>query len=172
MFAAMLGGDAIDQGSGCSGAALHAIRVLLTIAMLSAGICAPQMTRAELNPPTPSSQVTPTMETPMRILRVRSSDPACQPDCPEWIAAEGKIEVGTAQAFAGLGGRRLPVLVNSPGGSVADAMAMGRLIRARGLAVAVARTVLEPGASPAGSSAARGAITLGAICNRLHPVEA
>jgi hypothetical protein len=115
------------------------------------------------------------METPMRILRVRSGDPACQPDCPDWIAAEGKIEVGTAQAFArvigGLGGHRLPVLVNSPGGSVADAMAMGRLIRARGLAVAVARTNLEPGANPAGSGEARGAaVTPGAMCNSACPL--
>jgi hypothetical protein len=174
MFAAMLAGDAINQGFGRGGAALPRIRVLLTIVTLSAGICAPQITHAELNPPPPSPQVTPTMETPMRILRVRSSDPACQPDCPEWIAAEGKIEIGTAQAFArviaGLGGRRLPVLVNSPGGSVADAMAMGRLIRARGLAVAVARTILQPGASLVGSSEARGAITLGAICNSACPL--
>jgi hypothetical protein len=166
---------AISQGFGRSGSVLPGIRVLFAIVTLSAGIGAPQITHAELTPPTPSSRVTPTMETPMRFLRVRSSDPACQPDCPEWIAAEGRIEVGTAQAFARviaeLGGRRLPVLLNSSGGSVADAMAMGRLIRARRLAVAVGRTILEPGVSPAGGGEARGAtISSGVRCASACPL--
>ena len=82
---------------------------------------------------------------PMRILRVVSSDPGCQPDCPEWISAEGAIAPGSAAAFAkvlaDLNGRRLPVLISSRGGSVRDALTMGAMIRARGLAVAVARTL-------------------------------
>ena len=81
----------------------------------------------------------------MRIVRVTSSDPACEPDCPEWISAEGVITPGTAPAFAklvaSLGGRRLPVLISSHGGSLRDALEMGVLIRAKGLAVAVARTL-------------------------------
>jgi hypothetical protein len=83
---------------------------------------------------------------PMRFVRVMSADPACKPNCPEWLSAEGRIEPGTAKAFvdviASLKGRRLPILVHSPGGSVADAGAMGELIRAKGLAVAVARTLI------------------------------
>jgi hypothetical protein len=83
---------------------------------------------------------------PMRILRVTSSDPACRPNCPEWISAEGVITRGTAPAFAkilaDLGGRRLPLLISSHGGSVGDALAMGQLVRAKGLAVAVARTLI------------------------------
>ena len=82
----------------------------------------------------------------MRIVRVTSSDPACQPNCPEWISAEGIITRGAALAFAkvlaDLGGRRLPLLVSSHGGSVSDALAMGELIRAKGIAVAVARTLI------------------------------
>jgi len=84
----------------------------------------------------------------MKFVRVVSADPRCAPDCPEWIAAEGKIEIGTAAAFqkfvASLGGRRLPILINSPGGSAADGIAIGRLIRAKRLAVAVASTTLIP----------------------------
>lgn len=82
----------------------------------------------------------------MRFVRVASDDPACQPNCPEWLSAEGRIEPGAARAFADavgkLNGRRLPVLIHSPGGSVPDAIAMGELIRAKGLAVAVARTLM------------------------------
>jgi hypothetical protein len=85
---------------------------------------------------------------PMRFVHVVSAAPGCAPNCPEWISAEGAITVGTGAMFqrfiGGLGGRRLPVLISSRGGSVEDAMAIGRLIRARRMAVAVARTELQP----------------------------
>ncbi|THD46994.1 MAG: hypothetical protein E7774_05665 [Bradyrhizobium sp.] len=88
---------------------------------------------------------------PMRFVHVVSAAPQCQPNCPEWISAEGPIAVGTAQTFehflATLGRRNLPVLISSQGGSVGDAMAIGRTIRARKMAVIVARTELQPCAS-------------------------
>ena len=49
--------------------------------------------------------------------------------------SEGVVRAALDRAGAG----RPTVLVDSPGGSVAPALAIGRLIRARGLAVAVAR---------------------------------
>jgi hypothetical protein len=80
----------------------------------------------------------------MRFVVVRGSNPLCNPDCPEWISAEGTISADTAnrlrQLLDTVGGRRLPVVVNSPGGDVQAALATGRLIRERGLDVAVART--------------------------------
>jgi hypothetical protein len=106
----------------------------------------------------------------MRFVRVTSADAACKPNCPEWLSAEGRIEPGTANAFAGaianLKGRRLPILIHSPGGSVADAGAMGELIRAKGLAVAVARTLITncPEASPKCPDGPGTAITGGATC--------
>jgi hypothetical protein len=85
---------------------------------------------------------------PMRFVRVRSDNAACRPDCPEWISAEGKIVTGSADALErtlnAAGGRRLPIAINSAGGAVDDAMAMGRLIRAKRLAVVVAHTTFAP----------------------------
>ena len=107
---------------------------------------------------------------PMRLVRVTSADPACKPSCPEWLSAEGRIEPGSAKAFAdaiaNLKGRRLPILIHSPGGSVADAGAMGELIRAKGLVVAVARTLITncPETSPKCPDGPGTAITGGAIC--------
>ena len=107
---------------------------------------------------------------PMRFVRVVSADPACQPNCPEWLSVEGRIEPGAARAFADaverLKGRRLPILIHSPGGSVADAAAMGELIRAKGLAVAVARTLITncPEAAPKCPDGPGKAITGGATC--------
>ena len=120
---------------------------------------------ADLRPP-----ARPRGPPPMRFVRVVSADPACQPNCPEWLSAEGRIEPGAARAFADaverLKGRRLPILIHSPGGSVADAGAMGELIRAKGLAVAVARTLITncPEASPKCPDGPGTAITGGAIC--------
>jgi hypothetical protein len=112
----------------------------------------------------------PRIAPPMRFVRVTSGDAACKPNCPEWLSAEGRIEPGTAKAFAdaiaNLKGRRLPILIHSPGGSVADAGAMGELIRAKGLAVAVARTLITncPEGSPKCPDGPGTAITGGATC--------
>jgi hypothetical protein len=107
---------------------------------------------------------------PMRFVRVTSVDPACKPNCPEWLSAEGRIVPGSAKAFAdaiaNLKGRRLPILIHSEGGSVSDAGAMGELIRAKGLAVAVARTLIAncPETSPKCPDGPGAAITGGAAC--------
>ncbi len=99
----------------------------------------------------------PNASAPMRFVKVRGDNAACRPDCPEWISAEGKIVTGSADALErtldAARGRRLPIVINSAGGSVDDAMAMGRLIRARSLAVVVAHTTLSP--------CAKGATTCG-----------
>jgi hypothetical protein len=106
----------------------------------------------------------------MRFVRVVSADPACVPSCPEWLSAEGRIEPGTArglaQALDALKGRRLPILIHSPGGSVRDAIEMGDLIRARGLAVAVARTLITncPERAPKCPDGPGTAIAGGAMC--------
>jgi hypothetical protein len=112
----------------------------------------------------------PRIAPPMRFVRVVRAEAGCKPNCPEWLSAEGKIELGSAKAFAdavaNLKGRRLPILIHSPGGSVADAAAMGELIRANGLAVAVARTLITncPEAAPKCPDGPGAAITGGAIC--------
>ncbi len=116
-----------------------------------------------------AAAATPSQPPAMTFTLVRAANPACAPDCPEWIAAEGAIAPGTASRFraflAKLDRRRRPILILSGGGSVEDALDMGRVIRANGLAVAVARTVLAPGDSsdPAQPVAAR-ALTTPAFC--------
>jgi hypothetical protein len=87
-------------------------------------------------------------ETPMQVHVVRSGHPGCEPKCPRWIAAQGRIVTGTLGQFKaalkGLGDSKLPVFIDSSGGAVNDALAIGRLIRAKGLTVAVTRTAFTP----------------------------
>ncbi|MEZ2332242.1 hypothetical protein AB6802_21175 [Mesorhizobium sp. RCC_202] len=80
----------------------------------------------------------------MRFVIVRSGAAGCEPNCPEWISAEGAIEIDTPAKFKGilkaLGRRHLPVIVNSPGGSVDAALQLGRIIRKNKLDIAVGAT--------------------------------
>ena len=84
----------------------------------------------------------------MQAYLVRSAQPGCEPQCPEWIAAQGKIDAGSVARFnkvlRQLGDRKVPVLVDSSGGKVREAFAIGRLLRSRGLDVAVTSTVFTP----------------------------
>ena len=141
--------------------------------LTSAGLCAPQQPAANCREiPSPANNATPSAaatgkprdvapvgpETAkagadMRFVVVRGSNPLCNPDCPEWISAEGVITSQTLpklrQLLATLGDRRLPVVISSRGGDLSGALAAGRLIRERRLDVAVGRTDFvdcDPGA--------------------------
>lgn len=91
----------------------------------------------------------------MRFMVVRGSDALCNPDCPEWISAEGAITPQApqrlGQLLAMLGKRRLPVVISSRGGDLFSALRVGRLIRERALDVAVARTNIT-GCDPVGGA--------------------
>lgn len=86
----------------------------------------------------------PLYEAPMRVVVVRSSEGACEPLCPQWIAAEGEITSATPAAFRKvfkqIGDRKLPVIIRSPGGSIQAAVEIGRMIRKRGLEVSLGFT--------------------------------
>lgn len=84
----------------------------------------------------------------MRILIVRSDAAGCEPNCAEWLSAEGDITAATPallrKAVKAAGGRKLPIILTSPGGDVTASYAMGRLIRRMGLEVTIGRTMLFP----------------------------
>src|SRR5437879_304455 len=71
--------------------------------------------------------------------------PAGKEGCNEWIAADGYIDLGAAQRLKNFlnrnPGRNLPIYFASPGGLLADALAIGRLLHARGMTAGVAATV-------------------------------
>lgn len=93
---------------------------------------------------------------PMRVLIVRGAGPECPTKCPEWISLEGAIVKETPalfrKALEQVGARKPQVLISSGGGMVDAAMEMGRLLRAKGLDVSVARTLVQP---PAENTAPR-----------------
>jgi hypothetical protein len=84
----------------------------------------------------------------MRVVLVRSDSANCAPNCPEWISAQGRIDANSPgrlrKVLAQTGDRKLPILIDSAGGSVDPSLVMARLIRAKGLDVVVTKTVLTP----------------------------
>jgi hypothetical protein len=81
----------------------------------------------------------------IEFLVARGGPNACGPGCDSWIAAEGLIDDGAParlrRVLDKLGDRKLPVFFYSPGGDTAESLAIGRLLRRRGLAAGVAVTV-------------------------------
>jgi hypothetical protein len=92
----------------------------------------------------PSAAAMPEME----FYLAHGAANACGRGCSEWIAAEGKIDSGTAQRLrrllAKLGRARPPIYFHSPGGSIVGALELGRLIRDQKLEASVAHTI-SPG---------------------------
>ncbi|MBN9219417.1 MAG: hypothetical protein J0I79_15835 [Mesorhizobium sp.] len=120
---------------------------------------------------------------PMRFVVVRSNVSGCEPNCPEWISADGAIEANTPSLFKrtlkALKGRQLPVVVNSPGGNVDAALALGRMIRKNKLDIAVGVTVFsgcQPGMKTCDDNKGKGADYFGmayddgAMCNSACPL--
>jgi hypothetical protein len=97
--------------------------------------------------PAPKSQPQPASATarePMVFYLTKGAPDACGPGCSEWIAAEGTIDFGAPQRLriflARLGKRKLPIFFHSPGGLAAQAMEIGRLLRARQMTAGVSKT--------------------------------
>lgn len=129
------------------------MRTILSLIAAFAVVCslvlpasAQQAGVRRISPDAPAAR-NPEKRTSMKVVLVRSSEPGCEPDCPEWIAAQGQIDSSTPdefrRAFAKLGPRKVPVLIDSIGGEVEPSLAIGRIIRARGLDVVVTKTIIE-----------------------------
>jgi hypothetical protein len=95
---------------------------------------------ASKTPPKPKEN----WQQPMKLSVVRSNQPGCEPDCPQWIMAEGEVVATTPALFRKLirrlGKNRLPVLISSPGGNIPAAIEVGRMLRKAGYDVGVGMT--------------------------------
>lgn len=119
----------------------------------------------------------------MQFAVVRSNAAGCEPNCPEWISAEGAIAAGTPaqlkRILKTLGRRKLPIIVNSPGGNVDAALQLGRIIRKNKLDIAIGTTKFSdcwPGMTDCRANDGKGAAYFGiasdggAMCNSACPL--
>ena len=126
------------------------MRILLIVLVALGAICSAgySLAAGSAKPNTAFTQSAPPKrsEPPMNFLIVRDSSQWCEPTCPEWISAEGKIEANTANKLARLlqnpALRKLPLVLHSGGGSINAALAMGRMVRAYKMDTAVGQATL------------------------------
>ncbi len=116
-------------------------RVVFALAVLAIGFTNPSMCSTSVKKKRPAAPV----DREMSFLVVRSNSNACEPNCPEWIEADGKIVGDTAlklkELLASPALRKLPIMLNSYGGDIRSALAMGRMIRHYNMTTTVGRTV-------------------------------
>ena len=86
---------------------------------------------------------------PLTFFLARGREDSCGPGCREWIAADGQFDAGSAARFRAFLARArldkarpgdIPVFFNSNGGLQDEAMAIGRIMRERGMRAGIAVT--------------------------------
>lgn len=91
-----------------------------------------------------------TPEMTFRLAHLKGSD--CQTSCPAWVAAEGVITSKTPAAFKSFiktsATTNLTVVLNSQGGDLKAAIALGEEIRSHNLDTSIAQTVFETTTGP------------------------
>src|SRR5215510_369791 len=85
---------------------------------------------------------------PMIFFIAKGEPNACGPGCSEWIAAEGmfdgpQVEQRFRDLLATLKGRNLPIVFNSLGGIIGEALVLGRILRERRMAGSVGESYPE-----------------------------
>jgi len=108
------------------------------LGVIAAALTAPAIAAAE---PQQGAESWP----PIVFYIAKGEGDACGASCSEWIAAEGLIDRRAAERLRSLldrqGRRKLPIYFHSPGGSVEGGIAIGRLMRERGMTAGVGRTI-------------------------------
>jgi hypothetical protein len=85
---------------------------------------------------------------PMIFFVAKGEPNACGPGCSEWIAAEGtfdgpQVERRFRDLLNTLKGRNLPIVFNSLGGLIGEALVLGRILRERRMAASVGESYPE-----------------------------
>jgi hypothetical protein len=123
--------------------------LIVAAAVLAAAFGAAAEPKNSPKPSTPPAQIPEidALKGPMTFYLAKGAADACGSGCSEWIAAEGAIEEETADRMRAFlkrqTGPKRPIYFHSPGGLVSESLAIGRLMRERGLTAGVARTVVQ-----------------------------
>jgi hypothetical protein len=85
---------------------------------------------------------------PMLFFVAKGEPNACGPGCSEWIAAEGRFEGPQVERrfrdlLDTLKGRNLPIVFNSLGGVIGEALVLGRILRERRMTASVGESYPE-----------------------------
>src|SRR5262245_14551943 len=98
----------------------------------------------------PVAESDPGRSAPMQFaLRQEGSDTVCGDKCRKWVSATGMIRPDTVRDFDAFAEqnnvRGMTIALNSEGGSVHGAIALGRAVRKLDMSTTVGRTIETPG---------------------------
>jgi hypothetical protein len=115
------------------------------------GACAVAFCALPSTSPTPSA-ASDLRALPMQFeLRQEGPSEACKPNCRTWVSATGAITADTPRDFEAFAKTRnirgTTLVLDSDGGSVLGALALGRTVRKLGMMTAVGKTVELPPAN-------------------------
>src|SRR5689334_13189822 len=78
---------------------------------------------------------------PIAFFVAKGGPDACGPGCDTWIAGDGRFDDDAAtrlrKVLSQVGKRKLPIFLQSPGGNIIQAIAVGRLLRSRGMTAGI-----------------------------------
>ncbi len=118
----------------------------------------------------PVAESDPSRSAPMQFA-LRQDAGACGTKCKIWISATGMIRAETARDFEDFAKKNNirggTLVLNSEGGSVHGAIALGRAIRKFGLTTTVGRTVDLPGYSDTGGKIIPASLSARADCESM-----
>ena len=101
-------------------------------------------------------------------MRLEGPAESCRPKCRTWVSAIGAITTDTPREFEKFARNRnlrgTPIVLDSDGGSVLGALALGRLVRKSGMSTTVGRTVELP---PAANGERRARLAPQAYCESM-----
>ena len=136
-----------DSGKG-EGTSLHFVRSLTYSGLArvcAAALCIPALGFAVLGHPAHAAETLEERKLPMKFAWYDARSGACEPDCNGWIGAVGVITNDTLVKFEAFARERnlanATVILDSSGGSVLDAIALGRRWRDLGLKTAVGMVI-------------------------------
>lgn len=113
-----------------------------TVALAIFLLLLPRIAAAAVEPPD-----IPGHGTQLSIYLAKGPANACGQGCDHWIAVEGKVDSGAAarvrQFFRRVKDTSLPIYFYSPGGDVGQALAIGRMLRARKAIARIGRTTVN-----------------------------
>lgn len=128
-----------------SGAAPRRLAIVAMALLIAGGMVGGAAAEPSTKTPPRSDAKSLLQRGPLLFYIAKGEPDACGQGCSEWIAAEGVFAASSAQRMrellTRLRGRNLPVFFHSPGGLHTEAMAIGRLMRERGMTAGVAKTL-------------------------------
>jgi hypothetical protein len=132
---ARLSQRSVIEGLGVAGQGMRWIITIVAGLLASGSLFAPHGLARAATDPLKAIEDFNKKNPPIVFFIAKGGPDACGPGCDSWIAGDGRFDDDAAarlrKVLNQVGKRKLPIYLQSPGGNIMQAMAVGRLLRSR-----------------------------------------